>query len=67
MEVHIENKPAFRVLGGEGYGKSDQGPEWIRPLWDEAFNRLNEVKDGLSRGGRAVTNRINRAIHSFNM
>ena len=44
MEVQIKTKPAFTVLGIEGYGDADKGPEWIKPLWDQAFNRFDEIK-----------------------
>jgi len=45
MEVQIITKPAFTVLGIEGRGDSDKGPEWIRPLWDQAFSRFDEIKN----------------------
>lgn len=45
MEVKIKTKPAFTVLGIEGCGDADKGPEWIKPLWDKAFNHFDEIKD----------------------
>ena len=48
MEVQIETKPAFIVVGIEGSGDADKGPEWIKPLWDEAHRRFEEVRDLVS-------------------
>ncbi len=48
MEVLIKIQSAFSVLGIEGSGKADKGPEWIRPLWNQTFSRFNEIK-GLVR------------------
>ena len=45
MDVQIKTKPAFAVLGIEGRGDADKGPEWIKPLWKKAFNRFDEIKD----------------------
>ena len=45
MEIQIKTKPAFSVLGIEGRGDADRGPEWIKPLWNKAFNRFDEIKD----------------------
>jgi predicted transcriptional regulator YdeE len=45
MEVQISTKPAFTVIGIEGSGDADKGPEWIRPLWSQASERFIEVKD----------------------
>ena len=45
MKVQIITKPAFTVLGIEGHGDADKGPEWIKPLWNQAFNRFDEIKD----------------------
>ena len=45
MEIQIKTKPAFSVLGIEGRGDADRGPEWIQPLWNKAFNRFDEIKD----------------------
>ena len=44
MEVQIKTKPAFTVLGIEGCGDANKGPEWIRPLWNQAFNQFNEIR-----------------------
>lgn len=32
MGVQIKTKPAFTVLGIEGRGNANKGPEWIKPL-----------------------------------
>lgn len=45
MKVQIVTKPAFAVLGIEGRGDADKGPEWIKPLWKKAFKRFDEIKD----------------------
>jgi predicted transcriptional regulator YdeE len=45
MQVKIKTKPAFTVFGIEGRGDADKGPEWIKPLWGQAFNRFNEIKE----------------------
>ena len=56
MGAKIVTKTAFAVIGIEGSGDSDKGPEWIPPLWEQAFGRIDEVKDlvmsgkGASRG-----------------
>jgi hypothetical protein len=44
MEVKIITKSGFHVLGVEGRGESDKGPEWLKPLWDEAFKRFGEIQ-----------------------
>lgn len=45
MEVEIKTRPAFAVLGIEGCGDADKGPEWIGPLWEKAFKRFDEIRD----------------------
>ncbi|MFX1361962.1 MAG: GyrI-like domain-containing protein [Promethearchaeota archaeon] len=45
MEAKIISKTAFTVIGIEGSGDASKGPEWIPPLWDQAFGRFDEVKD----------------------
>jgi len=45
MEVQIRTKPALTVVGIEGTGDAHKGPEWIKPLWDQAHKRFEEVKD----------------------
>jgi len=45
MEVQIRTKPAFIVVGIEGSGDADKGPEWIKPLWNQAHKRFEEIKD----------------------
>lgn len=45
MDVQIKTKPAFTVLGIEGRGDADKGPEWIKPLWGRMLKRLEEIKD----------------------
>ena len=44
MEVLVITKTAFSVLGIVGCGEADKGPEWIRPLWEQAFNRFEEIE-----------------------
>lgn len=43
MEVMILNKPSFVVIGKVGQGLSDAGPQWIKPLWQEANGSFNEI------------------------
>jgi len=50
MEAKIVTKAAFTVLGIEGSGDSDKGPEWIPPLWEKVFSRSDEVKDLVKSG-----------------
>ena len=45
MEIKLINKPSFCVIGKIGQGFSDSGPVWIKPLWDEANGKFNEIKD----------------------
>lgn len=45
MEVKIINKPTFYAIGKLGQGSSDTGPQWIKPLWDEANSKFNEISD----------------------
>ena len=44
MQVEIKIKSAFSVLGMERSGKADKGPEWIRPLWNKAFNQSSQIR-----------------------
>lgn len=43
MEVKIISKPSFSVIGKVGQGSSDCGPQWIKPLWDEANSNFSEI------------------------
>lgn len=45
MEVKIIRKPSFTVVGKMGQGPSDSGPQWIKPLWEEANSRFNEISN----------------------
>lgn len=45
MEIRIISKPAFCVIGKIGRGSSDSGPVWVKPLWDEANSKFNEISD----------------------
>lgn len=45
MEVKIIYMPSFCVIGKLGQGSSDAGPTWIKPLWDEANSRFDEISD----------------------
>ena len=45
MEVQIRTEPAFIVVGIEGSGDANKGPEWIKPLWNQAHKRFEEIKD----------------------
>jgi predicted transcriptional regulator YdeE len=64
MEVLIITKPAFSVLGIEGYGKAEKGPEWIRPLWEQASNRLKEIERFIipSQGAWGLMNAIDEYL-----
>lgn len=43
MDVQIIRKPALRVLGIEGCGDANKRSEGIKPLWDQALNRFEEI------------------------
>ena len=45
MKVEVITKPAFAVLGMEGSGPANRAPEWIRPLWEAARSRIEEIRD----------------------
>ena len=44
MEIEITSKPSFAVLGVEGRGPADEGPQWIKPLWDAVRTRMDEIR-----------------------
>ena len=44
MEIKIATKPAFAVLAIEGRGPADEGPQWIKSLWDAARARMDEIR-----------------------
>jgi predicted transcriptional regulator YdeE len=44
MDVKVVTKPAFSVLGIEGKGPAEEGPEWVAPLWEEVERRIKEVE-----------------------
>jgi predicted transcriptional regulator YdeE len=50
MEVDIVTRPAFAVLGIEGRGPGDQGLEWVRPLWEKAHSRVDEIRAQITGG-----------------
>lgn len=43
MDIKVVSKPSFCVVGKLGQGSSDSGPAWIKPLWDEANSKFNEI------------------------
>jgi hypothetical protein len=43
MELQFVTKSAFAVMGIEGSGLSQQAPNWIKPLWAEAYRHRNET------------------------
>lgn len=45
MEVSVLARPGFRLVGIEGVGPTDSGPNWIPSLWEEANRRFPEVRD----------------------
>ena len=49
MVVKIINKPSFCVIGKLGKGSSDSGSKWIKPLWNEANGKFNEISDLVKR------------------
>ena len=51
MEVQVMTKAPFTVIGMEGSGPANKGPEWIRSLWDQARNRIDEIRDLITGGG----------------
>ncbi|MFX1486211.1 MAG: GyrI-like domain-containing protein [Promethearchaeota archaeon] len=50
MDAKIIAKTAFTVLGIEGSGDVSKGPKWIPQLWEQAFDRRDEVKDLVKAG-----------------
>lgn len=56
MDVNIIKKPSFCVIGKLGQGPSDSGPQWIKPLWDEANGNFHEISGFAKRDetGRIV-------------
>jgi len=58
MEVAVIANPAFAVLGIEGSGLADEGPKWIRPLWNIARNRVDEIRDLIIGGGWGLMSAI---------
>ena len=51
MQVEIITKPAFAVIGKEGQGTTQDGPQWIRALWKSAVSSFKEVEPLLSGHG----------------
>lgn len=45
MSVHIEEKTSFTVIGKLSQGASSEGPKWIAPLWKEANDNFNEIRN----------------------
>jgi predicted transcriptional regulator YdeE len=43
MDIRVVTKPSFAVIGKLGQGPSNSGPQWIKPLWDEANGRFSEI------------------------
>lgn len=53
MEAQIRSKPAFSVIGIEGSGNSNEGPKWIKPLWEQAHKRRGEIQHLIKLDGEA--------------
>jgi len=65
MEVEIVTKPEFTVLGLLARGKV--GPEFIPPLWDRLFVRINEIQNKIkSRIGYGVMSNYDETTKEFN-
>lgn len=44
MDVQVFRKPAFAVIGIEGRGPASTGPQWVGPLWGQAFQRIGKIQ-----------------------
>jgi len=44
MNVEIITRPPFAVLGIEGIGPANTGPEWIKPIWKDLYSRIEEIR-----------------------
>ena len=53
MKAQIRSKPGFSVIGIEGCGKSNEGPKWIKPLWEQAHKRRGEIENLVKPSGEA--------------
>jgi predicted transcriptional regulator YdeE len=58
MKVEITTKPAFAVLGMKGSGPANKGPEWIKPLWDTARSRIEEIRELIIGGSWGLMSAI---------
>ena len=58
MQVQVMTKAPFAVIGMEGSGPANKGPEWIKPLWDQARNRIDEIRDLITGGGWGLMSAI---------
>jgi len=47
--VTMEDKESFAVIGKAGRGPSEQGPQWISPLWQSANAGFAEIADLVRR------------------
>lgn len=50
MEIALEYRETFTVIGKLGEGVADAAPDWIRPLWKEAAQKADEVSILVDKG-----------------
>lgn len=50
VKTTIKYVPEFTVVGKLGQGKSEEGPQWILPLWDQANAQYGMIKDIAVKG-----------------
>jgi len=51
MDIKIVFKPTFTVLGIEGQGKVQDASRWIKPLWEAAVTRIDEIERFITGNG----------------
>ncbi len=50
MQVRVQRKAAFTVIGRLGQGPSRSGPIWIRPLWRDLQQEFEDIRHLAMRG-----------------
>jgi predicted transcriptional regulator YdeE len=65
MHVEVVTKPAFSVVGIEGRGPANKGPEWIKPLWETAVPRLGEIRDLIQDRGWGLMSGVDEFLGNW--
>jgi predicted transcriptional regulator YdeE len=65
MNVDVVTKPAFAVVGIEGCGRANQGSHWIRPLWETARSRRDEIEHLIVGGGWGLMSAMDRYLEPW--